>query len=134
MDPYFDVPITKGLLESVKLDKQRYNQNKRKLKEVEVEQLQMLAKMDKEKEIKEKVQQELQELHSKVRQISDGLAVADYVVKEGNDELKNCLLQKASTLKELQRAQSKIETGMKKRQELSEEQQVITKRIKELDE
>ena len=43
----FDVPITKGLLESVKLDKQRYShdlENKRKLKEAELGQLQMLAK------------------------------------------------------------------------------------------
>ena len=74
----------------------------------------MLAKKDEEKESKDKVQQELQELHSKVRQISDGLAVADDIVKEGNNELKNCLLQKTSTQKELQRAQSKIETGIKK--------------------
>ena len=54
-------------------------------------------------------------------------------MKEGNDELKNCLLQKTSTRKELQRAQSSIGTGMKTRQELSEEQQVMTKRIKELE-
>ena len=48
---------------------------------------------------------------------------ADYIdigtVKEDNDELKNSLLQKTRTQKELQRAQSRIETGMKRRQELS---------------
>ena len=54
-------------------------------------------------------------------------------MKEGNDELKNCFLQKTSTRKELQRAQSNIGTGIKTRQELSEEQQVMTKRIKELE-
>ena len=86
-----------------------------------------MQKKDEEKEIKEKVQQELQELNSKVRQISDGLAVADDIVKEGNDELKNCLLQKTNTRKEPYRAQFKIETGMNRRQELSEEQQVDKK-------
>ena len=108
-------------MESVKLVKQQYNHDlaNKKLKEAEAEKLQMLAKKDEEKEIKEKVQQELQELHSKVCQISDGLAVAEDIVKEGNDELKNCLFQKTSTWKELQRAQSKIETGMKRRLELS---------------
>ena len=49
----------------------------------------MVAKKDKEKGIKEKVQQKLQELHSKIWQISDDLAVADDIEKEGNDELKN---------------------------------------------
>ena len=42
----FDVPITKGLLETVKLAKQWYNhdiENKRKLKETKAEKLQMLA-------------------------------------------------------------------------------------------
>ena len=132
----FDVPITKGLLESVKLDKQQYShdlENKRKLKEAEVKQLQMLTEKNKEKEIKEKVQQELQELNSEVRQISDSLAVADDIVKEGNDKLNTCLLQKTNTRKEPHRALFKIETGMKIRQELTEEQQVITKRIKQLE-
>ena len=79
-------------MESVKLAKQRYNHDleiKRKLEEVEAEKLQMVAKKDKEKGIKEKVQQKLQELHSKIWQISDDLAVADDIEKECNDELKN---------------------------------------------
>ena len=71
--------------------------------------MQILAKKD-----EEKVQQELQEIYFKVHQISDGVAVADDIVKEGNDKLKNFILQKTSTQKELQRAQSKIETDMKK--------------------
>ena len=120
----------KGLLESVKLAEQRHNHNlekKRKLKEAEAEKLQVLAKKDEEKEVKVKLRQELHELHSKVLQISDGPAVANDIVMEGNGELKNCPLQNRSTRKELQRAQSKIEAGMKGRQELSEEQQVIKK-------
>ena len=48
---------------------------------------------------------------------------ADYIdigtVKEGNDELKNSLLQKTSTRRELQRAQSRIKTGMKRRHQLN---------------
>ena len=90
--PIFVVAIIKDLLESVKLAKQLYNHDlekkKRKKKKIaEAEKLQVPAKKD-----EEKVQQELQQLHSKVRQVSDGLAVADDLVKECNDELKNCLL------------------------------------------
>ena len=48
---------------------------------------------------------------------------ADYIdigtVKENNDKLRNSLLQKTRTPKELQIAQSRIETGIKRRQELS---------------
>ena len=85
--PIFVVAIIKDLLESVKLAKQWYNHDLEKKKIAEAEKLQVPAKKD-----EEKVQQELQQLHSKVRQVSDGLAVADDLVKECNDELKNCLL------------------------------------------
>ena len=104
----FDVLIT---MESVKLAKQRYNhdlENKRNRK---------VAKRTKKK------------YHKTSR---------NFILKFANlrsmaCQLLNCLLQKRSTRKELQRAQSKIETGLKRRQELSEEQQVITKKIKDLE-
>ena len=65
-------------------------------------------------------------------QIKDGLSVADDLVVEGNSDLKKCLLQKNNTRNELQQAQCKIETGMKRRQELVKEQNVLKKRSKEL--
>ena len=74
----FNVLITKGLLESVKLSKKRYShdfKNKRKLKKAKTEKLQILAKKDKEKEMREKAQQGLQESHSKVRQMTKQLLV-----------------------------------------------------------
>ena len=109
----FDVPIT---MESVKLAKQRYNhdlENKRNRK---------VAKRTKKKKFKKKYHK----------------ASRNFILKFANlrsmaYQLLNCLLQKRSTRKELQRAQSKIETGLKRRQELSEEQQVITKKIKDLE-
>ena len=66
-------------------------------------------------------------------QITDSLVIADELVVEGNKELKKCLLQKTSTRTELQRAQSKIESGMKRRQELQEEKLILEKRRKELE-
>ena len=41
--------------------------------------------------------------------------------------------QKTSTRTELQRAQRKIETGMKRRQELQEEKSILEKKRKELE-
>ena len=129
----FDVPITKGLLDSVKLSKQRYDadlENKRKLREAEAEKLEILKQKSKEDQQKVVKHQELQEIKAKLQQISDGLSVADEILKEGNDALKQSLTQKNSTRKELQRAQSKIEIGMKRREELTIEQAVLTKKMK----
>jgi len=53
--------------------------------------------------------------------------------KKAMNELKQCLLHKTSTRKELQRAQSKIETGMKRRQELTADQKGLNKRMRELE-
>ena len=44
-----------------------------------------------------------------ILQVKDDLAVADELIVEGNDDLKNCLLQKNGTRNELQWAQCKIE-------------------------
>lgn len=132
----FDVPITKDLLDSVKHSKQRYDADleyKRKLKEAEAEKFAALKQKGEEDQQKLVQQKELQEIKSKLQQISDGLSVADEILKEGNDELKQSLTQKNSTRKELQRAQSKIETGMKRREELSIEQAVLTKKMKEME-
>ena len=59
--------------------------------------------------------------------------MADELVVKGNSELKKCLLQKPITQTELQRAQSKIETSMKRRQELQEEKSILEKKRKELE-
>ena len=56
--------------------------------------------------------------------------MADELVVKGNSELKKCLLQKTITQTELQRAQSKIETSMKRRQELQEEKSILEKKKK----
>ena len=122
----FFVPITRSLLDSVKLAKQRYDaylENKRKLKEAEKESMRKQEEKKEQQEEKKKGQDENAEIKSKLQQVSNGLTVADDIAKEGNDELKQCLLQKTSTRKDLQRAQSKIEIGMKRRQELMIEQE-----------
>lgn len=59
--------------------------------------------------------------------------MADELALEGNNELRKLLLQKSSTRSDLQRAQSKIEIGMKRRQELEDEKAILEKRKKELD-
>ena len=93
----------------------------------------MLERNKEQEEVKKKSQDELAEIKSKLQQITDGLTVANDIVKEGNDELKECLSHKTSTRKELQRAQSKIETGTKRRQELKADQKGLNKRMRELE-
>ena len=66
--------------------------------------------------------------------IQNRLTVADDSVKEGNGQLKQLLTQKNCTKKDLQRAQSKIEMGLKRRAELEEDQEVLKKKFKEIHE
>ena len=53
-----------------------------------------------------------------------GFKVADESVSEGNAELKALLLKNNKTRKELQKAQNKIEIGMKRRQELQDKKRI----------
>ena len=55
-------------------------------------------------------------------------------VDEGNREFKELLSKKNATRKDLQRAQSKIEMGIKHRAELLTEETIFQKRLKELEE
>ena len=75
------------------------------------------AARKRELEAQNKVENEKSEELSVVRvsleQLQNSLAVADDSVKEGNDQLKQVLSQKNCTKQLLQRAQSKIEMGLK---------------------
>ena len=56
------------------------------------------------------------------------------VFKEGNERLKQLLTHKNCTKKDLQRAQSKIEMSLKRRAKLEEDQEVLKKKLKEIQE
>ncbi|XP_065681343.1 uncharacterized protein LOC136094973 [Hydra vulgaris] len=127
-----DIPITKSFIQSVKFAHSSYKADleaKRRLKEKEEKHI----KTKETEETKQHVlKNEKEAILASIQQIKNGLSVADDLVFEGNSDLKKCLLQKNSTRNELQRAQCKIETGMKRRQELADEQDVLEKRSKEL--
>ena len=78
--------------------------------------------------------QEISVQTASLEQLQNSLTVADDSVKEGNEQLKQLLTQKKSTKKDLQRAQSKIEMGLKRRAELEEDQEVLKKKLKEIHE
>ena len=125
-----DIPITKRLLRSVSLARQRYESDlevKRKLKEAEEKAKELKTLNEKVSQEKALMEEEERRIVSAIEQVNDGFVVADELVCEGNQELKNCLLQKNSSRSALQRAQSKIETGMKRRAELSEQKDVLEK-------
>ena len=67
-----------------------------------------------------------------LEQLQNSLTVADDSVKEGNEQVKPLLTQKNCTKKDLQRAQSKMEMGLKRRAELEEDQEVLKKKLKEI--
>ena len=65
--------------------------------------------------------QEILVLTASLEQLQNSLRVADDSVKKGNEQLKQLLTQKNWTKEDLQRAQSKIEMGLKRRVELEED-------------
>ena len=73
-------------------------------------------------------------LTASLEELQNSLTVADHSFKKGNEQLKNLLTQKNCTKKDLQRAQSKIEMGLKRRAELEEDQEVLKKKLKEINE
>ena len=77
-----------------------------------------IDKNESEKRFAQKQNIELQNIESILAQIQSGFKVTDESVSEGNAELKALLLKNNKTRKELQKAQNKIEIGMKRRQEL----------------
>ena len=72
--------------------------------------------------------QEISVLTASTKQLQNSLIVADDSVKEGNEQLKQLLTQRNCTKKDLQRAQRKIEMGLKRRAELEEDQEVLKKK------
>ena len=76
--------------------------------------------------------QEILVLTASLEQLQNSLTVADDSVKEGNEHIKQLLIQKNCTKKDLQRAQSKIKMGLKRTAELEEDQEVLSKKSKEI--
>ena len=102
-----DIPITRSLLDNVK------DSRKRHMADLEAQRA-----IEKEEEAKRK------ELEAKKK---DGnMKSQEISIKQ----LKQLLTQKNCTKKDLQRAQSKIEMGLKRRAELEEDQKVLKKKLK----
>ena len=78
--------------------------------------------------------QELSVPKASLGQLQNSLTVADDSVKDGNEQLKQLLTLKNCTKKELQEAQSKTEMGLKRRAELEMDQEVLNKKLKEIEE
>ena len=76
--------------------------------------------------------QEILVLTASLEQLQNSLTVANDGVTEVNEQLKQLLTQKNCTKKDLQRAPSKIEKGLKRRAELEEDQEVLKRKWKEI--
>ena len=85
------------------------------------------------KKVEYEKSEELSVVRVSLQQLQNGLAVADDSVKEGNDQLKELLSQTNCTKHQLQRAQSNIEMGLKRRAELEADKEVLQKRLREIE-
>jgi len=75
-------------MDSVKLAKKCYDAYLENKKKAEEEKLWMLERNNEQEEVENKSQDELTEIKSKLQQITDGLNVADDIVKQGNEWVK----------------------------------------------
>ena len=134
-----DIPITKEMIKNVKASRQWYQADlevKRQLLEQEAakkrEEEKKKKDQEKELETKQKNVKEVESVRSSLSHIENGISIADESVEEGNTDFKELLSKKQSSKRDLQRAQCKMEMGIKRRAELLSEEAVLKKRLKEL--
>ena len=84
-------------------------------------------------ESKKELAKELETVKVALSKAENGISIADESVDEGNKDFKELLSKTNSTRKDLQRAQSKIEMGIKRRPELVTDETVLKKKLKELE-
>ena len=128
-----DIPITRSLLDDVKDAWRRYVADLESAKKIEQEEEARKKKLEAQNKVEAEKSQELSVVRASLQQLQSSLAVADDSVKEGNDQLKQLLSQKNCTKQLLQRAQSKIEMGLKRRAELEANQDVLKKKLREIE-
>ena len=123
-----DVPVTKEMISMASTSRQLYMDHLEQKREEEA--TLNVNKNESEKGFPQEQNIELQNIESALAQIQCGFKVADESVSEGNAELKALLLKNNKTRKELQKAQNKIEIGMKRRQELQNDEKKREKKKK----
>ena len=128
-----DIPVTRSLIDNVKDARTRYMADLESTRKIEQEEAARKRELDAQKKVEYEKSEELSVVRVSLQQLQNGLAVADDSVKEGNDQLKELLSQKNCTKHQLQRAQSKIEMGLKRRAELEADKEVLQKRLREID-
>lgn len=132
--------ITKNLLSSCKSAYSRYHKDLeekkkmalaeesiRKAKEVEK------AREDTQKSLKKAKDEELKIMSDEISVIKTGIVVAEQSITEGNDRLSEILkdkgiLTKGKLVEELQKVQSKIDMGVKRKRDLSEQLDILEKK------
>ena len=124
-----NVPITKSLIETVKRARNKcdedYNHSTGKGSDVS------RSEEDHEEDLKVI---ELDKLNSKLKQIIHGLQVADDIIEKSNDDVKSCMTQEKSKKRKetLKRSKVRFITSMKRKQQLNDELESLSKKIEEL--
>ena len=128
------------MLRSVKALRQRYQvdlEAKRLLLEKEAarnrEKERKREDKEREEESKKEFAKELETVKAALTQVENGIIIADGSVDEGNRDFKELLSKKNASWKDWQKAQRRIEMGIKRRVELLTEETILKKKLKELE-
>ena len=140
------VILTKGLMSSCRKAHNRYTiyldeQKELARKEMEANKLEAAAAvaLEAKKDAEKRKDEKLTEINRKINSLESGITVAEESISEANQELSNMLtksgkLSKSKLLEEVTKAQSKVEMGLKRKQELTEELQNVVAKKKKIEE
>ena len=110
-------------------------------KEMEANKLEAAAAvaLEAKKDAEKRKDEKLTEINRKINSLESGITVAEESISEANQELSNMLtksgkVSKSKLLEEVTKAQSKVEMGLQRKQELTEELQNVVAKKKKIEE
>jgi len=121
-----NVPITKSLIETVKQAKQKCDDHSTKKDSA-------VSKSDEGNEEDSKVI-ELDNLNTKLKQIIHGLQVADDIMEKSNEDVRSCMSEEKSKKRKqtLKRSKARFIASVKRKKQLSDDLESLSKKIEEL--
>ena len=137
------VILTKGLMNSCMKARNRYGiyqdeqkELKRKEEEANEAAAEAAVALEAKKSADKKKEEKLQKINQQISILKSGISVAEQSISDANQELSSMItdaskLSKTKLISEVTKSQSKVDMGLKRKQELSQElQEVLSKKKK----
>ena len=140
------VPVTNALLKSCKQARKKYHTDlEEKRRQAEKEEsarkaaVEAAAALEANKESERKKEDDVKKIAKEIKILESGMNIAEQSIAEANKALsevisKSVTLSKTKLVDEMMKAQSKIEMGMKRKEQLSKDMEVVLIKKKKMEE